>query len=897
MIRFTFDQEVFMTYHKYFSKKQTLAFLLAGSLFLTGIPVYATDTDNSSTVLTAEDECNTTDADVDISDSGISSDKADLTVESENPDTDLSFEEDSEDSGVTTGSEEETFSAGDDEAVFSFGNEGDSEDGLNYILGRPMTEEERQAQLAPLQDLTPMQTNDTVSSDIDIAAYALYPPTYNAAEDGLVSSVKNQGDLSLCWAFSLASNFETSLLSRNLGYLDLSEEQLAYFWAHRVNDPLGNTPNDQIIRMTGNYHGTGNGTVASFFLSTWSGMTTEQKVPLSSTATVWPTSLAYDTDAYMQDAVFSQYSVDRTKQLLMNYYSVSVMIDMLGSYYCPDTAAYSCPLPVSKDNPVNHAVTIVGWDNTYSKENFPEASGVQENGAWIVKNSYGSSWGKNGYFYLSYEDLSISNLVCNTAVTTPAYPNNYFYDGSNVGTVTFPGSTIRNGYYISNIFKATAGNGMDEELGEIVTAVPQDNTQFQIQIYTNLTDSSNPVSGTPAYEEPLTYTQPLAGIHTIQLESPVKIPAGTLYSVVLKLTDGSQKCYVEKSTYSNPSVPASSWFQTISGIDPNQSFYSVNGQKWTDAGATSSGYCFSIKAHTKTLNTSTAVIPTPSDNETPVVPAPDPDAAPEVTPGTTPKVTPAVTPEIEVPDEPDETPTTTPVPVKYQLRYSKNTSLAVGNLPSSASAQKGTIVTIGRAPYCNSRFFIGWNTRADGKGTSYAPGQKIKLTKNITLYAQWTYSYVSSSKLKYRVTGRQTVTCYGTTNNKITKVSIPATIKYKGITYRVTSVWANAFKNRTRLTSVTIGNNVSVIGVNAFYKCKNLKKVTIGTGLTQINANAFRGIKKSSTITIRSLKLKKVYGRIDQSTSRMTVRVPKKKYAAYRKLLRKKSSTVTIKKY
>ena len=138
-----------MTYHKYFSKKQTLAFLLAGSLFLTGIPVYAADADNSSTVLTAEDEGNTTDADVDISDSGISSDKADLTVESENPDTDLSFEEDSEDSGVTTGSEAETFSAGDDEAVFSSGSETDSDEELDYILGRPMTEDERQAQLAP----------------------------------------------------------------------------------------------------------------------------------------------------------------------------------------------------------------------------------------------------------------------------------------------------------------------------------------------------------------------------------------------------------------------------------------------------------------------------------------------------------------------------------------------------------------------------------------------------------------------------------------------------------------------------------------------------------------------------------------------------------------------------
>ena len=104
-------------------------------------------------------------------------------------------------------------------------------------------------------------------------------------------------------------------------------------------------------------------------------------------------------------------------------------------------------------------------------------------------------------------------------------------------------------------------------------------------------------------------------------------------------------------------------------------------------------------------------------------------------------------------------------------------------------------------------------------------------------------------------------------------------------------------QKKSRLTRVSIGHNVSVIGKNAFYKCKKLKKVTIGTGLTQINPGAFRGVKKGCTITIKSLKLKKISSRIDQSVSRMTVRVPKRKYTAYKKLLRKKSKTVIIKKY
>lgn len=796
-----------MIYHKQHSKKRTLALLLAGSVLFTNIPVSAnavSDVELSADESASDETANTgntaTNDAVDISIDSIDENTASSTV-------DDSSELQSAAPDDSTSSDD--FSSDDDEAVFSSGAESPNSENIGYILGRPMTDEERQAQLAPLQNLDAFAPEPEVDSNIDIATYALYPGTYNAYEEGFVTDVKNQRNTSLCWAFSLASNLETSLLTRGQKYYDLSEEQLAYFWANRVNDPLGNTPNDKITRTQSDYHGTGNGRVASFFLSTWSGMTTEEKVPFQSSAVTWPDSLAYDTSAYMEDAIFSQYTVERTKQLLIEYNSVSAMIYMLDNYYYPDTASYSCP----QSGLVNHAVTIVGWDDTYSKENFPSASGVNNDGAWIVKNSYGKNWGKNGYFYLSYEDKSITNLVSNTAMTTPAYPNNYFYDGAAAGTFTFPGTTINNGYYVSNIFKATAGNGKDEELGEIVTAVPQDNTDFQIQVYTDLKNTSDPTSGTPAYAEPVDYTQPLAGIHTIHLNTPVKIPQGTFYSVVIRIPDGSNKFYVEKTTTST------SWFTATAGIDPNQSFFSTSGKKWYDAG-NQYNCCFSVKAHTKTLDSSTVV--TPSVEPTPdAKPTVNPEVQPSVSPDSPSEVTPIITPKA--------VPTSTPTPAP------------------PASARVNTCFRVGN--------------------------------------------------LKYRVTANQVVTCYGTTNSRVTKISIPSTVRYNGVTYRVTSIWANAFKKKSRLTTVSIGHNVSVIGKNAFYKCKKLKKVTIGTGLTQINPGAFRGVKKGCTITIKSLKLKKVSSRIDQSVSRMTVRVPKRKYTAYKKLLRKKSKTVIIKKY
>lgn len=794
-----------MIHHKQHGKKRTLALLLAGSVLFTNIPVSANSV--SDIELSADESASD---ETDNTGNTVTNDTVDISIDSIDENTASSMVDDSSElqsAAPDDSTSSDDFSSDDDEAVFSSGAESPNSENIGYILGRPMTDEERQAQLAPLQNLDAFAPEPEVDSNIGIASYALYPGTYNANEERFVTEVKNQRNTSLCWAFSLASNLETSLLTREQKYYDLSEEQLAYFWANRVNDPLGNTPNDKITRTQSDYHGTGNGRVASFFLSTWSGMTTEEKVPFQSSAVTWPDSLAYDTSAYMEDAIFSQYTVERTKQLLIEYNSVSAMIYMLDNYYYPDTASYSCP----QSGLVNHAVTIVGWDDTYSKENFPSASGVNNDGAWIVKNSYGKNWGKNGYFYLSYEDQSITNLVSNTASASEEYNNNYFYDGAAAGTVTFPSKTINNGYYVSNIFKATAGNGKDEKLGEIVTAVPQDNTDFQIQVYTDLKNTSDPTSGTPAYAEPVDYTQPLAGIHTIHLNTPVKIPQGTFYSVVIRIPDGSNKFYVEKTTTST------SWFTATAGIDPDQSFISTSGKKWYDAG-NQYNCCFSVKAHTKTLDSSTVV--TPSAEPTPdAKPTVNPEVQPSVSPNPTPEEKPSVTPAVK--------PNDTPAP------------------PSSARV--------------NTCFRVG--------------------------------------NLKYRVTANQVVTCYGTTNSRVTKISIPSTVRYNGVTYRVTSIWANAFRKKSRLTTVSIGHNVSVIGKNAFYKCKKLKKVTIGTGLTQINSGAFRGVKKGCTITIKSLKLKKVSSRIDQSVSRMTVRVPKRKYTAYKKLLRKKSKTVIIKKY
>ena len=149
-------------------------------------------------------------------------------------------------------------------------------------------------------------------------------------------------------------------------------------------------------------------------------------------------------------------------------------------------------------------------------------------------------------------------------------------------------------------------------------------------------------------------------------------------------------------------------------------------------------------------------------------------------------------------------------------------------------------------------------------------------------------------------------------------VRIPETVKVSGVTCKVTEISANAFKNDAVLKTVVIGKNVKTIGVNAFYGCKNLTKVSGGAALVTIcdrafsNCAALQGIvlpstvkgigkqafyncKKLRSITINTLSLtsKNVGAQAFTGTyAKAVVKVPAKKFAAYKSLLRAKGMNV-----
>lgn len=133
-----------------------------------------------------------------------------------------------------------------------------------------------------------------------------------------------------------------------------------------------------------------------------------------------------------------------------------------------------------------------------------------------------------------------------------------------------------------------------------------------------------------------------------------------------------------------------------------------------------------------------------------------------------------------------------------------------------------------------------------------------------------------NSKDTYKVT--KAATQNGTVEfSKVDKakssITIPDTITVDGITYKVTSISKNAFKNNKKLKKVTVGKNITTIGANAFYGCRNLKTITIkSTNLKTVSKNAFKGI-----------------------NSKAKIKVPKSKLTKYKKLLKGKGQKSTVK--
>lgn len=124
-------------------------------------------------------------------------------------------------------------------------------------------------------------------------------------------------------------------------------------------------------------------------------------------------------------------------------------------------------------------------------------------------------------------------------------------------------------------------------------------------------------------------------------------------------------------------------------------------------------------------------------------------------------------------------------------------------------------------------------------------------------------------------------------SKKITKVTIPATVKINGYVCKVTAIDKNAFKGCKKLKTVKIGKNVQTIGERAFYQCTALKKIGIPGNVKSIKKEAFAGCKNLQNVTFQGKKVTSIGKNAFKNTKKkIKISVPKSKYKTYKKLLK-----------
>ena len=216
---------------------------------------------------------------------------------------------------------------------------------------------------------------------------------------GIEMPVKDQNGYKICWAYATAHTVEASLLRsglvslRDKNSLDLEPRNIANNTFNHQPDPLGNNWQSKVENMDWNKGGWPHAVPQVF--SQWRGLINS----------VWGSTnyLGYEKNLYQLNKAIYLPNDDRMaiKQAIVQYGAIAMAFP--GGY----NIKY---FHEQNRNPhMGHAGSIIGWDDTIPKEQF-QPHQPKTNGAWIVKDSYGTSPAEKGYFYMSYETV-MSNMV------------------------------------------------------------------------------------------------------------------------------------------------------------------------------------------------------------------------------------------------------------------------------------------------------------------------------------------------------------------------------------------------------------------------------------------------------------------------------------------------------
>lgn len=369
------------------------------------------------------------------------------------------------------------------------------------------------------------------------------PDYFDLREHNLVTPVKDQQSGGNCWAFGSIAALESAILKASGDVFDLSEENMKNLM--QIYSDYGWS---EIETNDGGYD-----EMAIGYLTSWLGPVSESIEEYDDYSMLSPVLKSL---FHIQNIIFlgrnSYTDNNAIKEAIIKYGAVSTGIYFDSSYLSYLKKSYY----YYGSNSANHAVAIVGWDDNYSSSNFNYKPAG--NGAWIVKNSWNSNWGDDGYFYVSYYDTRLAQVGISDYSyafvfnDTARYDKNYQYDI--IGKTDYM-VTGEKSVWVENIFNST-----DNELLAAVSTYFRKTTDWELFIYLNdeLVMSKNGTS-TPGY-------------WTIDLGEYIPIGVGDIFRVMFKLTSDSgaefgisEKVRANKLSYK-----------------PGISFFSLDGVNWTD---------------------------------------------------------------------------------------------------------------------------------------------------------------------------------------------------------------------------------------------------------------------------------------------------------------------------
>ncbi len=450
-----------------------------------------------------------------------------------------------------------------------------------------------------------MHSNLKAPTYDEVMPYGIIPEKYDSRDYGLVSPVKDQGATGTCWAFSALAACESSLMARGQTdtFEDFSELHLAYTTYHDQYDALGcfdstfdpNFLDDNLYAKdwlnVGGFYNT-----ALYALASWQGIVSEDvnhgQYSAKKMETVYASLFEiFDTEEYYSlDSLHVQNAINvyvtnpaAVKSLIMEYGAGTVHInsDSLNS----ETNTFYSPYDVG----VNHVVTLVGWDDNYPRENCEVYGEIPLNdGAWLIKNSWGTYLGDEGYYWVSYESKELASGPVQFIDLEPSdnYDNNYQYDdvfdSDNILCNGNPDDLMNEDGYYDNSRLGIVGGGImanrytaqkdDEVLKAVGFYTFNENLSYEIIIYKF--DGADFFAVSSQQGE-----QGYMGYHTVELDTPVELTKGEDFMVGIELTDKENPDTPIRFVYDQPNSGIAGFEKHC---DFGESYIYTDAEGWVD---------------------------------------------------------------------------------------------------------------------------------------------------------------------------------------------------------------------------------------------------------------------------------------------------------------------------